>query len=83
MLKEMNLNGSSCEKQLEKKEGGVFDGIIIMGVATVWFVGGLYFGYIFFFPPILFLIGVYTVIKGLIDGYTNGKKKSTITYNKN
>ena len=90
----MYNNGSSYEKQLVKKDGGFFapekagikkgviGGVIMMGVAILWFFGGLYIGLIFFYPPILFLIGLYTFIKGLITGNLNGKKQSDMTYDR-
>ncbi|MCX6821981.1 MAG: hypothetical protein NTW30_04350 [Candidatus Aenigmarchaeota archaeon] len=91
MEKEMYGKGGSCEKQIEKKDEGFFGpekagikkgvigGIIMIGIATVWFIGGLYIGLIFFYPPILFLIGVYALIKGLVTGNVNGEKQSTMT----
>jgi hypothetical protein len=36
--------------------------------ATVWFVVGLAADRIFFYPPILFIIGLISVIKGLTQG---------------
>lgn len=47
-------------------EGPVIAGIGMMLGATIWFVVGLSAGYIFFYPPILFCIGLGSVIKGLI-----------------
>ena len=40
-------------------------GIAAMVGAVVWFVAGYMAGYIFFYPPILFFIGLAGVIKGL------------------
>ena len=52
----------------EKKgiEKGVSGGIIMMAIAAIWFGLGYKAGYIFFYPPILFLIGVFAFLKGLI-----------------
>ncbi|MEZ6091712.1 MAG: DUF1922 domain-containing protein [Pirellulaceae bacterium] len=47
--------------------GGVVGGALTMLIAVVWFVGGLYAGYIFFYPPILFVMGGIGVVKGLMD----------------
>lgn len=44
----------------------VLGGLGMMGLAAVWFIGGLFVGYIFFYPPILFLFGIAGVIKGLL-----------------
>jgi hypothetical protein len=91
MEKEMKMEGGSREKQLRKKDKGFFGpekagikkgvvgGMIMIGIATVWFIGGLYMGFIFFYPPILFLIGVYALIKGLVTGNVDGEKQSTMT----
>jgi hypothetical protein len=36
--------------------------------ATVWFFVGLHLGWIFFYPPILFIVGAISLITGLVDG---------------
>ena len=91
MEKKLYGEKGSREKQLGKKDKGFFSlekagikkgvigGMIMIGIATVWFIGGLYVGLIFFYPPILFLIGVYALIKGLVTGNVNGEKQSTMT----
>ncbi len=62
---------------LEKKgvRKGVLGGIIMISIAIVWFFGGLAVGYIFFYPPILFLIGLYALLKGLFTGNISGREK--------
>lgn len=47
-------------------------GIALMVIAVVWFVGGLFFDIIFFYPPILFIIGMVAAIKGLFAGKITG-----------
>jgi hypothetical protein len=47
---------------------GAIGGILTMIIAAVWFFVGLSFGRIFFYPPILFVIGALAVIKGLLGG---------------
>ena len=59
-------------KKRKKEKNSLFEGEVIGGIAmmvgaTVWFVVGLFLGYIFFYPPILFVIGLVGVIKGLLD----------------
>jgi hypothetical protein len=44
---------------------GVVGGLLMILIAVVWFVAGLAAGYIFFYPPILFVIGIIAFIKGL------------------
>jgi hypothetical protein len=52
------------EKGLAEK--GALAGVLMMVIAFVWFVCGLIFlNRIFFYPPILFVIGVIAFIKGL------------------
>lgn len=43
-------------------------GLLTMLGATVWFVVGLAANRIFFYPPILFIIGLVAVLKGFFDG---------------
>jgi hypothetical protein len=45
--------------------GGVGAGILAMLIAVVWFILGLMNDWIFFYPPILFIIGLVAFIKGL------------------
>jgi len=45
---------------------GVIGGGIAMLAAIVWFVVGLAAGWIFYYPPILFVIGLVAFIKGLL-----------------
>lgn len=47
--------------------GSLWGGIGMMVLAVVWFVGGLFFDIIFFYPPILFIIGLIAFVKGLIN----------------
>ncbi|MFL5328902.1 MAG: hypothetical protein ACJ8C4_08290 [Gemmataceae bacterium] len=42
----------------------IVSGILMMLGAVVWFVAGLAAGYIFFYPPILFVLGIGAIIKG-------------------
>ncbi len=48
--------------------GGVAGGLLAMVIAVVWFVVGLQADRIFFYPPILFLVGLGGVFKGLAGG---------------
>ena len=40
---------------------------MMMFVAAVWFIGALVLGWIFFYPPILFVLGIAAVVRGLTD----------------
>ena len=61
------------EKQGMKK--GVLGGVVMILIAVVWFVGGLAADIIFYYPPILFIIGLVALIKGIMEGNIVGKKK--------
>ena len=45
--------------------GGVLSGILMMLGAVVWFFGALALNWIAFYPPVLFIVGLVTFIKGL------------------
>jgi len=47
---------------------GVVTGLLMMLGAAAWFFIGLAVGYIFFYPPILFILGFATMIKGFCGG---------------
>lgn len=47
--------------------GAISGGLGMMAIAVIWFFGGLFFGYLFFFPPILFIIGFVSFCKGLVS----------------
>jgi hypothetical protein len=47
---------------------GVVGGLLMILIAVVWFVVGLMGGYIFFYPPILAVIGIIAIIKGCVNG---------------
>ena len=53
-------------------EGRIFNGSTVGGavamlVAVVWFVVGFFAGWVFFYPPILFVIGLVGFIRGLVN----------------
>jgi hypothetical protein len=48
--------------------GGVVGGVLMMLIAAVWFVVGLWAGWLFYYPPILFVIGIIAIIKGCMGG---------------
>ena len=53
---------------------GVLGGILMIVIAVVWFFAGLAADVIFFYPPILFCIGLYALIKGMATGNFTGRK---------
>jgi hypothetical protein len=44
---------------------GVVGGVLMILIAVVWFIAGLAGGIIFFYPPILFVVGLIAIAKGL------------------
>lgn len=45
---------------------GIMGGLLMMAIAVVWFVGALvYADRIFFYPPVLFVVGLIAFFKGL------------------
>jgi hypothetical protein len=50
--------------------GGVLGGLAAMLIAVVWFVVGLINDIIFFYPPVLFVLGLIAMIKGAIGSDT-------------
>ena len=55
-------------------DAGAMGGLAMMGIAVVWFFGGLAFDVIFYYPVILFIIGVVGFIRGLFTGNLAGKE---------
>ena len=43
----------------------IVTGVLMMAGALVWFVLGLMFGWIYFYPPVLFVLGIGAVLRGL------------------
>lgn len=44
---------------------GVLGGLLMMAIAIIWFVVGLMNDYIFFYPPVLFVVGIVAIVKGI------------------
>lgn len=54
---------------------GVLGGLLMIAIAIIWFVVGWVNGYIYFYPPILLVIGIYAFIKGIITRNITGGEK--------
>lgn len=52
---------------------GVVGGLVMMAIAVAWSVVAWKFGYVFYYTPVLFIIGLYAFIKGMITGNIAGK----------
>ena len=72
---EADNSGGSFAMEKKGMQMGVVGGIIMMALAGLWFVGGLAAGYIFFYPPILFVFGLIAFFKGLADGNVAGGRR--------
>jgi hypothetical protein len=57
--------GASLEASIFSS--GILGGVLAMVVALVWFAVGWSAGKLYFYPPVLFMIGVCAVIKALLD----------------
>ena len=60
------------EDYAQEEDGGMFNaglmpGILMMAGAVIWFVVGLQAGFIYFSPPILFIAGLISFFRGLMD----------------
>jgi hypothetical protein len=53
---------------------GVVGGLAMMAIAGIWFFVALAKGIIFFYPPVLFFIGLIATINGLTSG--GGRQRS-------
>jgi hypothetical protein len=62
--KEQAAAGQPLEKSIFNS--GALGGVVAMMVAVVWFVAGLANDVIFFYPPILFVIGLAAFFKGVM-----------------
>lgn len=47
---------------------GVIGGLFMIGIAVIWFIVGLMAGWLFYYPPILFVMGIVAIVKGMING---------------
>lgn len=55
-------------------DSSVLGGIALMLIAVVWFFGALFaFNVFFIYPPILFIIGFITMVKGIFTGSFAGR----------
>lgn len=54
-------------------DSSMLGGIALMVIAVVWFFGGLALNIIFFYPPILFIIGLVVLVKGIFAGSITGR----------
>jgi hypothetical protein len=87
----------STPKNMKREKGGFFEpekrgikegvvgGLIMIFIVVVWYFVALARGYRFFYPPILFVIGIYALLKGISILNIAGKQKATcpIEYKEN
>ncbi len=50
--------------------GTAIGGLATMALAVIWFVASLFVGFIFFYPSIMFLIGLGVFLKGIFQHVT-------------
>lgn len=51
----------------ENINAGMIGGLLMIIIAVVWFVGGLMGGWLFYYPPILFCIGLAAVVRDVFN----------------
>ncbi len=71
--REASETGGFFEPEKKGLQKGVLGGLAMMAIAVVWFVLGWQAGYIYYYPPILFIIGLVGLIKGIAQGNLSGK----------
>lgn len=49
-------------------DSGILGGLAMIAISVVWFFGGLALGIIFYYPPILFIIGIFVLLRGIFNG---------------
>jgi hypothetical protein len=54
-------------------DSGMTGGLAMMAIAALWFFGGLACGLVFYYPPILFIIGLVGFFRGLFTGNVTGR----------
>ena len=67
-----NRNQKKQPSRARSRESGdtpstVIGGIVAMVIAVVWFVAGLAGGVIFFYPPVMFVLGLVSVFSALFN----------------
>lgn len=75
--READAAGFGAERAAVSK--GVLGGIVLLVVAGVWFYVGWQAGYIYYYPPVLALIGVYAIWKGISEGNLAGSPRPPAT----
>ena len=72
-----NYNGNYSPRSSDDSggfwNGSVLGGIALIVIGAVWLFGGLAFGLLFWYAPILCIIGIYRVCKGLMNGNLAGE----------
>ncbi len=67
------------EQTKEAARGGasILGGVALMLAASAWFVIGLTADTVFLYPPVLFLIGLFAFIKGVLGGGTKAETQKS------
>jgi hypothetical protein len=74
MSENSKIQGNKAMPRVAFEEGwfgsvnsGVVGGLLMLIIAAIWFGVGYSAGRIFFYPPILAIIGLVSIVKGLLD----------------
>lgn len=80
IARDADLHNQRGEFFAQEKKGirkGVVGGLAMMAIAVVWSAVAWKFGYVFYYTPVLFIIGLYAFVKGVITGNITGKAEDS------
>ncbi len=69
------LHGDGWAPERAGLNAGVLGGITMLAIACIWFFAGYQAGTIFFYPPVLALLGIFGIVKGLSEGNLAGERR--------
>jgi hypothetical protein len=65
-------SGGAFSMEKSGLDAGILGGIGLMILSVVWFFGALFFlNTIFFYPPILFIVGLIAMVRGFINSVSD------------
>lgn len=76
-LREAAAEGDGWAPERAGLSAGVVGGIAMIAIACIWFFVGYEAGIIFYYPPLLALLGVFGIVKGLAEGNLAGERRET------
>jgi hypothetical protein len=65
--RELRRSPEQAGSRFGSVNAGVGGGLLMILIAVVWFFGGLAAGFIFYYPPILLVVGIFSLVKGMMN----------------